>query len=327
MIKQKNLWNLLTVMAVTMFGFGFSSCGGDDDDESNYQSPYEDNSGNTSESKKVNNNGREYVDLGLSVYWAACNEGTYSNIGQGNKYAFGETTTKSEYTSSNYVGGYSDVIKQNWGGDWRLPTGSELEELVVNCSWKMRTVSGVQVVTATGPNGNSIDLPYYSYLSEGQGYQGWYWSSTSASSTKAYCLHFSSANGNVSAGTNNKFNGFLVRGVIANPYYSGGNTGGGNDGNSGSGSSGESLYFTNFNFTATQTSVTVKFYTNERASSATIKYGEYSASSTASASITNKEISATIRGLKKGTKYYVKCTARNSSGSVTSDEYPVITNY
>ena len=95
----------------------------------------------------------------------------------------------------------------------------------------------------------------------------------------------------------------------------------------GGGSSSESLYFTNFNYTATQTSVTVKFYTNERASSATIKYGEYSASSSASATITNKEISATISGLKKGTKYYVKCTARNSSGSVTSDDYPVRTNY
>lgn len=95
----------------------------------------------------------------------------------------------------------------------------------------------------------------------------------------------------------------------------------------GGGSSTESLYFTNFNYTATQTSVTVKFYTNERASSATIKYGEYSASSSTSATITNKEISATIRGLKRGTKYYVKCTARNSNGSVTSDEYPVMTNY
>ena len=98
-------------------------------------------------------------------------------------------------------------------------------------------------------------------------------------------------------------------------------------GTGGGGSSTESLYFTNFNYTATQTSVTVKFYTNERASSASIKYGEYSASSSTSAAITNKEISATISGLKRGTKYYVKCTARNSNGSVTSDEYPVMTNY
>ena len=103
----------------------------------------------------------------------------------------------------------------------------------------------------------------------------------------------------------------------------------GSNGNSGSGgsTSDNSMYFTNFTWTATQTSVTVKFYTNERATSATIKYGENSASSSKSATITNKEISTTITGLKKGTKYFVKCIARNSTGSVTSEEYPVITNY
>ena len=106
---------------------------------------------------------------------------------------------------------------------------------------------------------------------------------------------------------------------------SGDNTDNGNSG--GNQNSTGSLYFTNFNFTATQTSVTVKFYTSQKATSANIKYGEYSASSSASASITNKEISATIKGLKKGTKYYVRCTARNSNGSVTSDSYPVMTNY
>lgn len=325
MVKKKNLWSLLAIMVTAMVCMSLSSCG-DDDDDDGYQNPYEDNSSGSSE-VKVNNNGHDYVDLGLSVYWATCNIGAYSPTSQGNKYAFGETSTKSEYTSSNYVGGSADVVKQNWGGDWRLPTGTELENLVDKCTWKMRTVSGVQVVTATGPNGNSIDLPYYSYLSGGYGYQGWYWSSTSSSSTKAYCLHFSSSDGTISAGTNNKYNGYLVRGVITNPNYSGsgGSSGGGSSG--GGGSSTESLYFTNFNYTATQTSVTVKFYTNERASSATIKYGEHSASSSASATITNKEISATIRGLKMGTKYYVKCTARNSSGSVTSDDYPVMTNY
>lgn len=326
MVKLKRLWGLLAMIMVAMLSISVVSCG-DDDDNDDYQNPYEDYSGGTSE-VKVNNNGHDYVDLGLSVYWATCNIGAYSPTSQGNKYAFGETSTKSEYTSSNYVGGSADVVKQNWGGDWRLPTGTELENLVDKCTWQMRTVSGVQVITATGPNGNSIDLPYYSYLSGGYGYVGWYWSSTSSSSTKAYCLRFSSADGTISAGTNNKYNGFLVRGVITNPNYSGsggGSSGGGSSG--GGGSSTESLYFTNFNFTATQTSVTVKFYTNERASSATIKYGENSASSSVSATITNKEISATIRGLKKGTKYYVKCTARNSSGSVTSDDYPVMTNY
>lgn len=47
---------------------------------------------------KVNNNGHDYIDLGLSAYWATCNIGTYTSTNQGNKYAFGETTTKNTST-------------------------------------------------------------------------------------------------------------------------------------------------------------------------------------------------------------------------------------
>ena len=101
----------------------------------------------------------------------------------------------------------------------------------------------------------------------------------------------------------------------------------GDSSNPDDGNSNQSLYFTNFYSTSTQTSVTVKFYTNERATSATIKYGKTSATSSVSTTIANKEISATIRNLSKGTKYFVKCTAANSNGSVTSEEYPVMTNY
>lgn len=327
MKRQEKKWSLLTILMVSMMSMGLSSCINDDDDE--FGIYYEDISGSQM-GNSINNNGHEYVDLGLNVYWATCNIGAYNPTNQGYKFAFGETSTKNEYTSANYVGGTEDVVKLNWGGDWRLPTKTEIEDLVSKCTWKMRTVDGVQVVTATGPNGNSIDLPYSSYIDiDGvlNGYLGWYWSSSSSSYSKAYCLHFSSADGTVSSGLNNKYLGFLVRGVITNPYYmeSGDNTDNGNSG--GNQNSTGSLYFTNFNFTATQTSVTVKFYTSQKATSATIKYGEYSASSSASASITNKEISATIKGLKKGTKYYVRCTARNSNGSVTSDSYPVMTNY
>ncbi len=97
---------------------------------------------------------------------------------------------------------------------------------------------------------------------------------------------------------------------------------------SGSGSSSGSMEFVNFTFTATQSSVTVKFYTSERAKNATIKYGLYSANTSVSGvEIANKQISATIKGLSRGTKYYVKCTAYYDGGSITSDEYPVITNY
>uniref|UniRef100_UPI0025B2398C PEGA domain-containing protein n=2 Tax=uncultured Muribaculum sp. TaxID=1918613 RepID=UPI0025B2398C len=81
-------------------------------------------------------NGHEYVDLGLSVKWAACNVGASSPEDYGNYYAWGETATKAEYTESNSktygktMGDISgnpqyDAARANWGGTWRLPTKAE----------------------------------------------------------------------------------------------------------------------------------------------------------------------------------------------------------
>lgn len=278
---------------------------------------------------KVNNNGHDYVDLGLSVYWATCNIGTYTSTSQGNKYAFGETTTKNTYTSSNYIGGSADVAKQNFGGDWRLPTKSELEELVNKCSWKRNTRNGTQVMTVTGLSGNSIDLPYYSYI-QNEGYTGWYWSSTSYSSSKAYCLHFESTS--VSYGTNNKYNGFLIRAVMTNPNYTNSNTGGGSNG----GNSGTITYekpdIGFYDFTATKTSLKVqyKIYNKDEAkvTSAKIYYGTSSnPTSSKTATVSGNLITANISGLKAGTTYYVKCTATGKGGTTTTTTTKCITNY
>ena len=101
-----------------------------------------------------------------------------------------------------------------------------------------------------------------------------------------------------------------------------------NDNNGGSSGKGDVPYITEFTFTATKSSITVKFMATEKPTSATIKYGETSATTkTLSSTIINKQISATANGLKSGTKYYFKCTVKNSFGSSTSDVFPAITNY
>lgn len=102
--------------------------------------------------------------------------------------------------------------------------------------------------------------------------------------------------------------------------------GGSGSGNSG-GSTGDAPYVTSFDFTATKSSITVKFMCSERPTSATVKYGTSSPTSTASSSISGKQVSATVSGLKSGTKYYFKCTVKNSYGSSTSDTFSAITNY
>jgi hypothetical protein len=100
----------------------------------------------------------------------------------------------------------------------------------------------------------------------------------------------------------------------------------GQSGNGG-GYSSTDFYFTNFTSNVTKNSITVKFYTSERPSSATIYYGTSSASKAVSTDITAKQISTTMKGLTPGTKYYFKCSAKSSSGSATSEVYPVMTYY
>lgn len=100
------------------------------------------------------------IDLGLSVKWARCNVGTDTSEGYGNYYAWGETTTKSTYIEDNsatyglsisqlqsqgYIDGSGnltpqhDAARANWGGTWRMPTKTELEELENKCTWTWTT--------------------------------------------------------------------------------------------------------------------------------------------------------------------------------------------
>ena len=159
-------------------------------------------------------NVHDWVDLGLSVKWATCNIGANKPEDYGDYYAWGETSTKSSYTENNSktygkrfsdIGGKSqyDAARSNWGGTWRMPTESELEELKNKCTWKWTTQNGVKGYKITGPNGNSIFLPaagcrygsslYYA----GEGY---YWSSlpNESNSDYAFSLDFDSSNQRVS---------------------------------------------------------------------------------------------------------------------------------
>jgi len=154
-------------------------------------------------------NGRDYVDLGLSVKWATCNVGAYSPFDHGNYYAWGETSTKTEYTQNNCkmrnqkvqdISGDSryDVARLNWGGIWRLPTGIELKELVDKCQWEWVAQNNYEGYKIIGPNGNSIFLPaagyYYESLTE-RFIGGRYWSSTSGADLKnTHYLYFTQYN-------------------------------------------------------------------------------------------------------------------------------------
>ena len=114
----------------------------------------------------VTDDGHQAVDLGLSVKWATTNFGTTSTTATGGYYLWGDptgTATASSYSAPNVNSisgtGY-DIVRKNWGGSWRIPSRTELGELYTKCTWKMETVSGVLVYRVTGPNGNSILVPF-----------------------------------------------------------------------------------------------------------------------------------------------------------------------
>ena len=189
--------------------------------------------------------GVEAVDLGLSVKWANMNVGATKDSGFGSYFAWGETKTKSYYSWDTYAWSqgntkflfkYStndrktqlvltdDAARANWGGDWRMPTLEECEELAdpEKCKWEWITKDGVNGYKVTGKKtGNSIFLPITGFrFYEGiqfRAIRGIYWTSTlyTGNINKAWCLEFDFSDVDVTEGklSSNRFSGRCVRAV------------------------------------------------------------------------------------------------------------------
>lgn len=164
--------------------------------------------------------GGQKVDLGLSVKWAGWNVGASSPEEFGNFYAWGETSVKEMYSWDNYKfrgtastmscvsipggklqGSQNDVAREEWGGKWRMPTQSEMEELETKCSSVWCAYNGIYGRLFYGPNGNSIFFPacgyYYGTDIIQSGVLGAYWTATDVSANyynqTAYKLYFGSS--------------------------------------------------------------------------------------------------------------------------------------
>ena len=154
-------------------------------------------------------NGHEYVDLGLSVKWATCNVGANKPEDYGNYYAWGETKTKKIYSIFNSkkdgkymrdISGYTkyDAARANWGGNWRMPTYDELNELITQCTWTWTVQNGVKGYMVTSKtNDNKIFLPAaggrYGLSLSDAGERGHYWSSVPyRQDSDYYYLYFDS---------------------------------------------------------------------------------------------------------------------------------------
>lgn len=153
----------------------------------------------------------EYVDLGLpsGLKWATCNIGANSPEEYGKFYAWGRVVP--EYTAMmnnkpmDDISGNAqyDAATANWGGDWRMPTATEMQELLNNCTWTWTTKNGVNGYKVTGPNSNYIFLPAAGYRDGTSLYGGvgHYWRSTLGINNVPYYLYFDSGSRDVKNGT------------------------------------------------------------------------------------------------------------------------------
>lgn len=149
------------------------------------------------------------IDLGLSVKWASCNIGASKPEDPGKYFAWGEIRSKKVYDSSTYRwcdGSYNsltkygadslygvvddklvlemadDIAHTNWGGEWRMPTKEEQDELRKKCTWDWDNRNGVTGYIVTSKiNGESIFLPAAGSFTDSlhaMNTTGYYWSSS-----------------------------------------------------------------------------------------------------------------------------------------------------
>ena len=186
----------------------------------------------------VNDNGVEYVDLGLpsGTLWATKNVGAATIYDYGNYYRFGTGTTKYHYSSPSddsdfYQGSYFqipleyDTAHLVLGGDWVMPTREQINELIDNTdiSWEENYQnSGVNGIVFAN-NGQKLFIPAGGWVQSGESTgKGSYcdiWSNERSNSTDSNLL-VGQSGGTASVNSVHCLTGMNVRGVIVRDNHS-----------------------------------------------------------------------------------------------------------
>ena len=172
-------------------------------------------------------NGHVYVDLGLpsGTLWATMNVGATNETDYGNYYMYGMGSNTYNRRDTLYEGTEdplalsADTAAQEWGGQWHMPTRTQMQELTANTTYQWITDyngSGINGGLFMASNGKCVFFPAAGkWLNGGQrgaDVYGYYWSSSPSDSEHAYHLTF--GNGNNSVSDVSRLNGFSVRPVV-----------------------------------------------------------------------------------------------------------------
>lgn len=196
-------------------------------------------------------NGHDYVDLGLpsGTLWATCNVDANSPEEGGTAYAWGEVSTKDEYSWDTYqwsngkptrdahnltkycdrdaygpldgkmtLEAADDVANVKWGGSWHIPTDTEFQELLDNCTAEWTKLNNIRGYRFLGPNGKSIFIPVGESRKNTSVYKNSfeYWSSSlrpSSHGTNANTLNRSDSQLEISGSL--RYDGYTIRPVIS----------------------------------------------------------------------------------------------------------------
>lgn len=191
----------------------------------------------------------EYVDLALPSgnLWAKTNIGAKKENEYGNKYAFGETSTKEKYMEDNYkwldqksskytkytlngtnadnkvkLAPEDDAATKLYGANWKTPSQKDFIELTNYCISKWEVLDGIPGMKFTGTNGNSIFLPaggFIYWYNEYKDQLGYYMTSDLFSNERCWLFYFSDSKLST-AWMNVKYEGYSVR-PITNKSYTG----------------------------------------------------------------------------------------------------------
>ena len=204
--------------------------------------------------KEVNNNVYEYVDLGLpsGTLWATMNVGASKPSDAGQYFQWGDTqgytasqvgtgegqkkfaldwrdckwydTDKKIFTKYTTFGAAleleDDAAHVNMGGDWHMPTPTQVKELINYTTSTWTTQDGVngRLFTSTKDTSKSIFIPAAGFAYDGavqnSGTGADVWSSMLYTDSVVYGqnLYFYSDHAGLSG--NYRYCGFSVRGVI-----------------------------------------------------------------------------------------------------------------